>query len=49
MRMRHIGTVQYGAINTLSPLPYCDLLLAARSALSQPCLQHSITCMQVCS
>ena len=32
--------------STLSPLPYYDLFVAARSALSQPCLQHSIACMQ---
>ena len=28
-------------------LPYYDLLMAARSALSHPCLQYSIACMQV--
>ena len=31
----------------LSPLPFYDLFMAARYALSQPCLQHFIACMQV--
>ena len=48
MHMRHIATVQHHAsaiyiFNDLhSPLPYYDLFMAARSALSQPCLQCSM-------
>ena len=59
MRMRHISAVQHYAsgvyiISALhSPLPYYDLFMAARSALSQPCLQlysvHASTVRYVAS
>ena len=41
-RLQHLVRVVCSVINAfaLSLLPYYDLFMLARSALSQPCLQH---------
>ena len=49
MHMRIMRVLFTYQCSSLSPLHYYDLFMAAKSALSQPCLQHSIACMQVCS
>ena len=55
MCMRHNAIVQHYVravyimpCTRLHFLPYYDLFMAARSALSQPCSRHWMACMQVC-